>query len=112
MKKGNHTGRRDRLLASARTELARWQGQFDRLREVLPRAADRPAAAILPARLEELRHKHRTVETKLVALEKAPDHEPARWRRAARELQEADSELRETWRSVLGQLERGRLQLN
>ena len=61
------------------------------------------ASPALRVKVEELRNKRDSLETKAEALKR---HRLRGWANAQREFEEARSELKTTWRTVIGRLDR------
>ena len=84
-----------------RREARRWSRHVDRLLEAFHTSQEPPPN--LGVKLEALRNKRDTAITKVDALE---HHRRRGWPRARKELNEALEELRDSWRTVLGALDK------
>ncbi len=91
----------DAAVRDPRAEARRWIRNADQLMDSLRRTARKDAR--MRVRLEALRHRRETARVKAVALERAGTRRSAD---ARGELAEALDDLRASWRSVIGALDR------
>ena len=87
------------MIREAETEARRWTRLVDSL--VGAFQGRRDCAPQLAARMEALRNKRDTVVTKVEALKR---HRSRNWYRARLELEDARRELEDSWRTVIGAL--------
>ncbi len=92
---------RDTIIQRSERDVKRWNGLVETLLQAFGRNEEAPPA--LGSQMEALRNKRDTVDTKLYALK---HHRNSGWSKARRELDEARTELRNAWRSVIGILDK------
>ena len=92
---------RQAVIERLQRETARWSKYVDTLLHAFRGRDDVPPK--LDHRMEALRNKRDSVETKLQALRR---HKDRQWTRARAELEEAQRELRDSWRLVIHTLDR------
>lgn len=92
---------REALIRQGEREVRRWSGYVDTLLRAFRRNEEAPPS--LASKMEELRNKRDSVVTKVEALKR---HKQSGWSEAKGELEEARRELRNSWRTVIGTLDR------
>ena len=92
-------GPRRNLIAEAQQEAHRWSGMVDAL--LIAFRGKQVSSPGLTVRMEGLRNKRDTYVTKVEALKR---HRDRNWFRARDELERAQRELHDAWRSVLAAL--------
>jgi len=92
---------REAVIRQGETEVRRWSGYVETLLHAFRRNDDAPPS--LGSKMEELRNKRDSVVTKVEALKR---HKQRGWSEARGELEVARRELKESWRTVIGTLDR------
>ena len=92
---------RQGVIDDVEAEARLWSKNVDALLRAFRRGSG--TAAKLASRMEALRNKRDTVETKVEALKR---HRESGWSEAHREFLDARRELRDSWRTVISALDR------
>lgn len=95
------TEKRESVLRNGEADLRHWNRYVESLLSAF--RTRNGLASPLGSKLEELRNKRDSVVTKFEVLKR---HRETGWSEARRELDKATRELRESWRSTLGTLDR------